>query len=414
MANLSDLVVLKAETLAARYRARTMPMATLLEAYLDGDVDIPDVDAFLDARRDVVAFTLTPQHVKFLVTRMIPEWLVHSKEQDRRIVRDHYDRGNDFFAAFLGETMLYTAGYFEDPSESLEQAQRNKMDRVCHKLMLRPDHELLDIGCGWGTLAIHAARSYGARSTGVTLARLGAEFASAAIQRAGVCDRARVECIDYREIPPKQYDRIVSLEMVEHVGVKNLARYFRVVHERLKDDGLFLIQWCGLRPGGSEGVPPAGMRPEDMIWGLFMNKYVFSGADASLPLGKMVTAMERAGFEIHSTENVSVHYAATIQRWHMNWQRNRATILASYGERWYRLWNLFLAWSWRIGMQGTSACYQVVAHKNLDGFDRTFSTGMAGATSQPRPREAMCGTGGGGGDAASGPLPLLSNRRCAE
>jgi cyclopropane fatty-acyl-phospholipid synthase-like methyltransferase len=413
MSNLSDFVVLKRETMAARYRARTMPMATLLEAYLDGDADIPDIDAFLDARRDVVAFTLTPQHVKFLVTRMIAEWLIHSKRQDQRIVRDHYDRGNDFFAAFLGETMIYTAGYFEDPSESLEQAQRNKMDRVCHKLMLRPGHELLDIGCGWGTLAIHAARSYGARPTGVTLARLGAEFASAAIQKAGVGDRARVECIDYREIPPGQYDRIASLEMVEHVGVKNLASYFRVVRERLKDDGLFLIQWCGLRPGGSEGVAPVGMRPEDMIWGLFMNEYIFSGADASLPLGRMVTAMERAGFEIHSTENWSIHYAATIQRWHGNWQRNRATILASYGERWYRLWNLFLAWSWRIAVQGTSACYQVLAHKNLDGFDRTFSTGMAGATSQPsRRREATYATGGG--DAASRPLPLLSNRGCAE
>jgi cyclopropane fatty-acyl-phospholipid synthase-like methyltransferase len=92
----------------------------------------------------------------------------------------------------------------------------------------------------------------------------------------------------------------------------------------------------------------------------------------------MVTAMERAGFEVQSTENVSVHYALTIQRWHANWQSNRAAVLASYGERWYRLWNLFLAWSWRIGMQGTSACYQVVAHKNLDSYDRTqFTSGVS-------------------------------------
>jgi cyclopropane fatty-acyl-phospholipid synthase-like methyltransferase len=161
--------------------------------------------------------------------------------------------------------------------------------------------------------------------------------------------------------------------MVEHVGVKNLARYFGVVRERLLDDGFFLMQWCGLRPGGEEGVPPAGMRPEDMVWGLFMNEHIFAGADASIPLGRMVSAMEHAGFEIDSTENVSVHYALTIQRWHANWQRNRGTILATYGERWFRLWNIFLAWSWRIALQGTSACYQVVAHKNLDRFDRTFS-----------------------------------------
>src|ERR1700730_6141815 len=103
MTRLSQFVVLKNDDLAARYATRPMPMATLLEAYLDGDLDIPDIDALLDARRDVVAFTLTPEHLKFLVTRMIPEWLIHSKDQDRRIVRDHYDRGNDFFAAFLGE-----------------------------------------------------------------------------------------------------------------------------------------------------------------------------------------------------------------------------------------------------------------------------------------------------------------------
>jgi sphingolipid C9-methyltransferase len=112
------------------------------------------------------------------------------------------------------------------------------------------------------------------------------------------------------------------------------------------------------------------MRPEDMIWGLFMNKYIFSGADASLPPSEMLKAMEKAGFELHSVENVSVHYQLTIQRWHDNWRKNRELVLGRYGERWYRLWNLFLAWSWRIAAQGTSACFQIVAHKNLDGFDR--------------------------------------------
>jgi sphingolipid C9-methyltransferase len=375
MAHLTDLVRFNDEQLATRYAARPIPMQTLLDAYIEGRADTPDIDAFLDARRDLVTFTLTPAHVKFLVTRMIPEWLIHSKSQDRRIVRDHYDRGDDFFEAFLGETMVYTAGIFRDDGESLEQAQRNKMDLVCRKLMLRPHDELLDIGCGWGTLALHSAKHFGAHATGVTVAQRGAAFGNARIAKAGLADTAHVECLDYRDIPKRQFDRIVSLEMVEHVGVKNLATYFSVVRDRLKDDGLFLLQWCGLRPGGEQGVPPAGMRPEDMVWGLFMNEHIFSGADASLPLGEMVTAMEKAGFEIHSTENVSIHYVMTIQRWHRNWQRNRDAVLAAYGERWWRLWNLFLAWSWRIGAQGTSACYQVVAHKNLDAFDRTFSLG---------------------------------------
>jgi cyclopropane fatty-acyl-phospholipid synthase-like methyltransferase len=165
--------------------------------------------------------------------------------------------------------------------------------------------------------------------------------------------------------------------MVEHVGIKNLPKYFSLVHSLLKDDGMFLLQFCGLRRGGGEGVAPAGLRPEDMIWGLFMNEYIFPGADASLPLSDMVKAMEKAGFDIQSAENVSVHYALTIKKWHDNWQKSHAAILKAYGERWYRLWHLFLAWSWRIGMQGNAACFQVVAHKNLDHFNRKVFIGRS-------------------------------------
>lgn len=389
MTHLSDVVVLKDDKLRARYATRPMPMAALLEAYLDGGADIADIDALLEARHDLVTFDLTADHVKFLVTRMLPEWLIHSREQDRRIVREHYDRGDDFFQAFLGETMIYTSGFFGHPDESLEQAQINKMDRVCQKLMVRPGQEMLDIGCGWGTLAAHAAKHFGARTTGVTIAEKGAAFGNARIAREGLSGSARVACLDYRDIPRTKFDRIVSLEMVEHVGIKNLAKYFSVVRDRLDDDGHFLLQWCGLRPGGAEGVLPVGMRPEDMIWGLFMNKYIFPGADASLPLGKMLSAMEKAGFDVHSVENMSVHYVLTIRRWHDNWRRNRDAVVRAYGERWWRLYDLFLAWSWRIGAQGTSACFQVVAHKNRDAFDRSVFLGMpalaASAARKPVP-----------------------------
>jgi cyclopropane fatty-acyl-phospholipid synthase-like methyltransferase len=383
MTHLSHFIVWNSRRLAERYASRPMPMAALHEAYVDGEVDIPDIDALLDARRDIVTFGLTADHLKFLVTRMIPEWLVHSRAQDRRVVRDHYDRGDDFFSAFLGESMVYTSGYFRDSADSLEQAQRNKMDLVCRKLMLFPGQELLDIGCGWGTLAVHASKHFGVRTTGITIAEKGAVFGNDRIAREGLEDRAHIECLDYRDIPRRAYDRIVSLEMVEHVGIRNLPKYFEIVRERLRDDGLFLLQWCGLRRGGGLGVPPVGMRPEDMVWGLFMNKYIFAGADASLPLSEMVKVMEKAGFSIHSVENVSAHYALTIQEWHRNWQRNREMILKSYGERWYRLWNLFLAWSWRIAMQGTSECFQLVAHKNLDLFNRRSLIGAKSAVATP-------------------------------
>ena len=379
MARLTDYVVFTDKRLGQRHQARSLSMAELHEAYLDGSLDIPDLAAFLDERARLVDFRITRGHLRFLVTRMLPEWLIHSKSQDQRIVRDHYDRGDDFFAAFLGESMIYTSGLFRDGDESLEQAQRNKMNTVCQKLRLEPGHTLLDVGCGWGTLVAHAAKEFGATVTGVTLAETGAAFGNARIAEQGVSDRARVLCLDYREIPAKKYDRIVSLEMVEHVGVRNISKYFEVVREHLEDDGLFLIQWCGLRRGGPLGVPPVGMRPEDMVWGLFMNKYIFPGADASLPLSEMSKAMEKAGLGIHSVENVSVHYALTIQRWQQNWESNRGYITSRYGDRWFRLWNLFLGWSTYVAYQGTAACFQVVANKNLNGFDRSIYARQASA-----------------------------------
>lgn len=383
MARLSDYVVFTERRLEQRHNARALSMAEVHEAYLDGSLDIPDLAAFLDARAELVDFRITRGHLRFLITRMLPEWLIHSKSQDQRIVRDHYDRGDDFFEAFLGESMIYTSGLFRHDHESLEQAQRNKMDVVCQKLRLEPSHTLLDIGCGWGTLVAHAAKEFGAHVTGVTLAETGAAFANAHIAREGVSDRAHVLCLDYRDIPAKRFNRIVSLEMVEHVGVKNLSKYFQIVRDHLEDDGLFLVQWCGLRRGGPLGVPPVGMRPEDMVWGLFMNKYIFPGADASLPLSEMSEAMEKAGLGIHSVENVSVHYALTIQRWQQNWEASRARVTSTYGERWFRLWNLFLGWSWRVALQGTSECFQAVVHKNLDSFDRHFSLGAQHATHTP-------------------------------
>jgi sphingolipid C9-methyltransferase len=394
---LTDFVVFHDKKLAARYSGRKIPMSTLFEAYLDGEVDIADMDAFIDARNDLVSYTLTGDHVKFFVTRMIPEVAIHSMAQDERIVREHYDRGDDFFEAFLGDRMVYTAGFFRDEGETLEQAQDNKMDLVCRKLLLRPGDEMLDIGCGWGTLALHAAKTYGARTMGVTIAEKQTAFGNARIAKAGMSANARIECLDYRAIPDKKFDRISSLEMVEHVGIKNLPKYFKLVHDRLKDDGLFLLQFAGLRRGGGHGVAPIGMRPEDMIWGLFMNKYIFPGADASLPLSEMCKAMEKAGFDINSAENVSIHYSLTIKKWHDNWQKNREAVLAAYGERWYRLWHLFLAWSWRIGAQGNAACYQIVAHKNDDSFNRKVFVGkgtLSRSAQEDRPRERLVAKNG--------------------
>src|SRR5690606_2156735 len=264
---------------------------------------------------------------------------------------------------FLGERMVYTLGFFENPGQSLEQAQDNKMELVCRKLQLKPGERLLDIGCGWGTLTRYAAREYGADATGVTIAERQTEYGNERIREDGTQDRARILCKDYRDIPANEtFDKISSLEMVEHVGVKNLVPFYEQVRDLLKDDGIFLLQWTGLR---------RGLRPEDMIWGLFMNKYIFPGADASLCPSAMLKAMEKAGWETHSVENVSIHYAWTIKKWHDNWLSNRDAVIAVYGERWFRIWHFFLAWSTIIAEQGNAACFQVVLNKNLDHYNRS-------------------------------------------
>jgi cyclopropane fatty-acyl-phospholipid synthase-like methyltransferase len=364
MTRLTDHVVFHDKKLAARYADKRIPMSTLYEAYFDGALDIPgDIYAFLRNRNLFVKYTLTQQHLRWAVTNFVPEVTIHSKAQDERIVREHYDRGNDFFGWFLGERMIYTSGFFENPGQTLEQAQDNKMELVCRKLQLKPGERLLDIGCGWGTLTRYAAREYGADATGVTIAERQTEYGMRRIQEDGVQDRARILCKDYRDIPADQtFDKISSLEMVEHVGVKNLVPFYEQVRDLLKDDGIFLLQWTGLR---------RGLRPEDLIWGLFMNKYIFPGADASLCPSAMLKAMEKAGWETHSVENVSIHYSWTIKAWHDNWLSNRDAVVATYGERWFRIWHFFLAWSTIIAEQGNAACFQVVLNKNLDHYNRT-------------------------------------------
>jgi cyclopropane fatty-acyl-phospholipid synthase-like methyltransferase len=363
MSNLRDFLTFHDPKLERRCATGKVPMATFYEAYFDGDVDVNmNIRELLRRRNELVSYRLTPGHGRWFVSNFLPEVTIHTKSQDQRIVREHYDRGDDFFGAFLGDRMVYTSGYFRSPDETLEQAQDNKMDLVCRKLELKPGDKFLDIGCGWGTLARYAAQHYGVDATGVTLSKNQAAYGNARIAEAGLSDRARILCLDYRDIPTQRFDKISSLEMVEHVGVKNLKSFYEGVRELLTDDGLFFLQWTGLR---------RGLRPEDLIWGLFMNKYIFPGADASLCPAPMLAAMEKAGFETFSVENVSIHYAWTIARWLDNWEANREAVLASYGERWYRIWAFFLAWSTIIAEQGNAACFQVVLNKNLDEFDRT-------------------------------------------
>lgn len=373
----SDYMTFSDRTLATRWAGKKIPMSDLYEAYIDGRVDIPTDkwEPFFDARHDLVSFRLTEGHFKWAATNFFPEVLIHSKDQDRRIVGEHYDRGNDFFGWFLGESMVYTAGWYETPGTSLEDAQYKKIDRCCEKLRLQKGETLLDIGCGWGTFVARAAREIGAKTRGVTLSQQQVDFGTDRIAKYGVSDRASVEVCDYRNVQGK-FDKIVSLEMVEHVGVKNLSAYFDKVHSLLHDDGLFVLQWTGIRKLYSPQNPltALSLRPEDLIWSLFMARYIFPGADASLPLSSMLRAAENAGFEIADVERMSSHYILTLRAWRDLWVSNKAAVIAAYGQRWYRLWYFFLHWSALMGEQGTGFTYQVTMHKNHERFDRSIKT----------------------------------------
>jgi len=361
--NINDLVVVKDPGISSRYKNGVkIPITTFIEDYMYGRVDVKcDIQKLFQDRMHFFNYRFVGHHLKFLFAKFIPSVTIHSKKQDERIVRDHYDRGNDFFGSFLGDRMIYTSAYFRTGLEDLETAQDQKLDRVCKKLQLKKGDRLLDIGCGWGTLAAHSAKYYGSDSTGITIAQSGADYANAQIERWGVKDRARVNRMDYRSIPDDKYDKISCLEMAEHVGVKYFTKFMKQIAGLLKDDGIFFLQIAGLR---------AGYHQESLAWGLFMSEYIFPGADASMPLSFVVKRLEKAGFEIHSVENIGIHYSRTIQLWYYNWQSHKEEVLKKYGEFWFRCWEIFLAWSVDIAKQGNSTCFQITCNKNLDGYNR--------------------------------------------
>ena len=293
---------------------------------------------------------------------MIPEVILHTRSQDEEQVRDHYDRGDDFYGWFLGPRMIYTSGLISDISheETLEQLQDNKLAVVCEKIGLRQGDTMLDIGCGWGTLARYASEHYGARATGVTLGRNQTAWGNNGLRKAGITeDQSNILCMDYRDIPITTggYKKITCLEMAEHVGVRHFGSFLSQVYNMLDDDGVFFLQIAGLRKP---------WQYEDLIWGLFMNKYIFPGADASTPLGFFVDRLEGAGFEIKSLDTVGVHYSATLWRWYRNWMANHEKVKAKYGVRWFRIWEYFLAYSTIIARQGSATCYQITLVKNLE------------------------------------------------
>jgi cyclopropane fatty-acyl-phospholipid synthase-like methyltransferase len=254
---------------AEKYTGRSkIPMETFHEMYFAGQVSFRgDCLEAMEFRHDWASFRFTLSLFKFFLFQMIPEALVHSRSQDEEQVRDHYDRGDDFYGWFLGERMIYTSGIISDitKEETLEEMQDNKLRVVCEKIGLKQGDTMLDLGSGWGTLAAYASSQYGANVTGITLGRNQTAWGNKAIAsaleqsqyKAGV--KSEILCLDYRDTPVINggYKKITCLEMAEHVGVRHFGTFLRQVYEMMDDDGMFFLQIAGLRKS---------WQFEDLVW----------------------------------------------------------------------------------------------------------------------------------------------------
>eukprot|EP00475_Leptophrys_vorax_P026211 TRINITY_DN3685_c0_g1_i1.p1 TRINITY_DN3685_c0_g1~~TRINITY_DN3685_c0_g1_i1.p1 ORF type:complete len:443 (-),score=130.16 TRINITY_DN3685_c0_g1_i1:99-1427(-) len=365
-ADLEQYIVFKDEALKAKYAHTAAPIYDIIEAYFVGKLDFKmDFLALMKAHRhQIFRMCFVPAHLNFLFGKLFPQAFDHSRGMDHGEIAHVYDRGNDFYGWFLGPSMVYTSGIFNSPEDTLEEAQKRKLDLICEKLHLRDyaSPKMLDIGCGWGTLSCHAAKYFNATVKGISLAQEQVNFGLEQAKTMGVADRVDLQVMDYRLLPEEKFDAISCVEMAEHVGIWKFQEFLDLVKARLTDEGLFYLQIAGLR---------RAWQFEDFVWGMFMGTYIFPAADASCPLGWVINMLESRKFEVRSSETVGIHYSWTIHRWYNNWISNKDAVVAKYGEWWFRLWVVFLGWSVIIAAQGSSTCYQIVAHKNLSEFDRT-------------------------------------------
>jgi cyclopropane-fatty-acyl-phospholipid synthase len=257
---------------------------------------------------------------------------MHSRERDKQAIRYHYDTSNEFFEKFLGPTMVYTSGNWEDENDTLETAQYRKLDMMYTKLRLKPGERLLDIGCGWGTPVMHAAREYGVDALGVTLSTKQADLANERIRNAGLSERCRVEVCDYRDLDrPGSFDKIVMMEVGEHFGPHEFAGYFKKCYDLLKPGGQLLLQQITL----FEYRDAPGVR-------LFSRNFIFP--DGQLVHVNLLTEeAERAGLEVRDVECIREHYPKTLTRWLGNLEANRDALVAATDEATFRAFRLYLA-----------------------------------------------------------------------
>lgn len=294
----------------------------------------------------------------------------HTKSRDRAAIAHHYDLSNDFYRTLLDPNMAYSCGYWtsDAPGYTVEDAQRDKLDLICRKLDLRPGMRLLDVGCGWGSLILHAASNYGVHATGVTLAAQQREFIQTRIAERGLGDRIEVRLQDYREIPDDGFDAIGTVEMGEHVGLGNYPAYAARLFRLLKPEGRLLLQQ----------MSRVATAPKASGGGAFIERYVAPDMHMR-PVGETIAMLERAGLEVRDVQALREHYVWTVDAWARTLEKRADELTALVGEGQLRVWRLYFA--------GGALAFQ----ENRMGVDQILAVrpGPAGTSGMPRTREVV-------------------------
>ncbi|HEO5431634.1 TPA: class I SAM-dependent methyltransferase [Streptococcus agalactiae] len=337
------------------------PSIVLGEAVMDGDIEIYGSiqELILSAYRCGDSFL---RNSKF--SKLIPKQF-HDKKHSKSDIQKHYDIGNDFYKLWLDDTMTYSCAYFKHENDSLEQAQLNKVHHILNKLNAQPGGKLLDIGCGWGTLIITAAKEYGLNATGITLSEEQASFITKRIKEEGLENKVTVLIKDYRDIR-ETYDYITSVGMFEHVGKENLSQYFQIISKRLNINGLALIHGITGQVGGNHG---SGTNS-------WINKYIFPGG--YIPrLTENLNHIASAGLQIADLEPLRRHYQKTLELWTKNFHNALPEVQKTHDKRFINMWDLYL-----------QSCAASFESGNIDIFQYLLSKGVSKDT-MPMTRDYM-------------------------
>lgn len=340
--------------IAVAYLAQAPGELGLARAYVSGHIDVHgDMYTLLDRMWNITTNDLTMAEkidavralgTKPLLMRVPPPpqemrrstlarlGSRHAKQRDAEAIHHHYDVSNRFYEWVLGPSMAYTCAVFPREDATLEEAQYTKFDLVAKKLDLKPGMRLLDVGCGWGGMVMHAAREYGVKALGVTLSKQQAEWAQKAIVDAGLQDLAEVRFMDYRDVPEGDFDAVSSIGLTEHIGKDQLAGYFSGLYGKLKPGGR-LLNHCITRPTSTE---------KTINKGGFINRYVFPDGELE-SAGYLISMMENTGFEVRHEENLREHYARTLKFWCDNLDDNWEDALQEVGQGTARVWRLYMA-----------------------------------------------------------------------